>query len=69
MEFYNLYVRGLVLALEQPASESLNPTKIRKMSANTLSLPRSELFEGRGYVLINFLFLAQPSGCCIMNTK
>lgn len=69
MEFYGLYVKGLVLALEQPARESFSPTEIRKMSANTLSLPRSELLEGRGYVLFNLLLLAQPSGWHIVGTS
>lgn len=36
MEFYGLYVKGSVLALEKPARESLSPTEIRKMSAHTL---------------------------------
>lgn len=69
MEFYSLYVKGLVLALEQPSRESLSPTEIRKMSADTLLLPRSELLEGRGYVLLNFLFLTQPRGWRIVDTK
>ena len=58
MEFYALYMKGLMLALEQPAMHSVSPTEIRKVSANTHSLPRSELLEGRGCVLYNALFLA-----------
>lgn len=58
MEFYALYMKGLMLALGQPAMHSLSPTETRKMSANTHSLPRSELLEGRGCVLYNCLFLA-----------
>lgn len=54
MEFYDLHMKGLMLAPGDPAISPLSPTEIREMSVNTHSLPSRELLQGTGCVLVNF---------------